>query len=241
MSDNLTRRRFLGVAGPAAATGAVAGALAAEPTGTGSPAEAIKILGICCSPRKGMSTAAALQASLEAAKEADPGGIEVELIELGGMRINGDLAAGLELEPGARDDFPSLVPKLSDPQVAGMILGTPVYFSNMTSLCKAFLDRLIVFRKNNFALANKVAGVIAVGGARNGGQLLTVESVQAALYCQDMLVVGAGKPTTRSGAAVWNQKGAEVTADESGMQAVRDVGRRVAEVALRMASTRPNV
>ena len=235
MSDNLTRRRFLGVAGSAAATGTVAGAVAAEPTGAGSPSGPIKILGICCSPRKGMSTATALQVSLEAAKDVDPEGIEVELIELGGMKINGNLAAGVELEPGERDDFPSLVPKLSDPKVAGMIIGTPVYFSNMTSLCKAFLDRLIVFRKNDFALANKVAGVVAVGGSRNGGQLLTCESVQGALYGQDMIVVAAGKPTTRCGAAVWSQKGKEVTEDEAGMQAVRDVGRRVAEVALRMA------
>ncbi len=235
MPSDLTRRRFLGVAGSAAATGAVAGAVSAEPTRAGSPSGPVKILGICCSPRKGMSTAAALQVCLDAAKEVDPEGIEVELIELGGMKINGDLAAGVELEPGERDDFPSLVPKLSDPKVAGMIIGTPVYFSNMTSLCKAFLDRLIVFRKNDFALRNKVAGVVAVGGSRNGGQLLTCESVQGALYGQDMIVVGAGKPTTRCGAAVWNQKGKEITADETGMQAVRDVGRRVAEVALRMA------
>jgi multimeric flavodoxin WrbA len=235
MASDLTRRRFLGVAGTAAATGAVAGAASAESARAGALSGPIKILGICCSPRKGMSTAAALQVSLDAAKEVHPDGIEVELIELAGMKINGDLAAGVELEPGERDDFPTLVPKLSDPRVAGIIIGTPVYFSNMTSLCKAFLDRMMVFRKNDFALANRVAGVIAVGGARNGGQLLTVESVQAALYCQDMIVVGAGKPTTRCGAAVWNQKGAEVTADESGMQAVRDVGRRVAEVAVRLS------
>jgi len=234
MADNLTRRRFLGVAGSTAATGAVAGAIAAETTPAATPSGPIKILGICCSPRKGMSTSAALRVCLDAAKDVDPDGIEVELIELGGMKINGDLAAGLELEPGERDDFPSLVPKLSDPRVAGMIIGTPVYFSNMTSLCKAFLDRLIVFRKNDYALRNKVAGVIAVGGSRNGGQLLTCESVQGALYGQDMIVVGAGKPTTRCGAAVWNQKGKEITEDEAGMQAVRDVGRRVAEVALRM-------
>ena len=49
-----------------------------------------------------------------------------------------------------------------------------------------------------------------------------------------MIVVGAGSPTTRCGAAVWNKKGEDVTTDEYGMQAVRDVARRVAEVALRL-------
>jgi len=237
MTNDLTRRGFLGVAGAATAAGVVTGAATAAEEQASSQPGGIRILGICCSPRKGMSTAATLQVCLDAAREVAPERIEVELIELAGMRINGNLAAGVPLEEGERDDFPSLVPKLSDPKLAGIIIGTPVYFSNMTSLCKAFLDRLIVFRKNDFALSNKVAGVIAVGGARNGGQLLTVESVQAALYGQDMIVVGAGKPTTRCGAAVWSKTGEDVTKDETGMQAVRDVGRRVAEVALRMAAT----
>jgi multimeric flavodoxin WrbA len=118
-----------------------------------------------------------------------------------------------------------------------MIIGTPVYFSNMTAKCKAFLDRLMEFRKNDFALKGKVAGVLAVGGARNGGQLLAIESVQAALYGQDMVVVAAGKPTTRSGAAVCSSIGEGVTEDEDGMKAVDSLGRSVAEMALRMAAT----
>ena len=123
----------------------------------------IKILGICCSPRKGKTTAAALSICLDAVKAFD-GRIEVELIELAGRKIPGEVAAGVALEPGERDDFPALVPKLSEPAVAGIILGTPVYFGNMSSLCKAFLDRCIVFHKDK-PLANKVAGVLAVGGA----------------------------------------------------------------------------
>lgn len=238
MADDLTRRRFFGVAGATAAAGAALGsaAVGAEES-AGSSGEGIKILGICGSPRKGKSTAAALKVCLDAAKEVDAEKIEVELIELAGMKINGDLAAGVPLEPGERDDFPILVEKLSDPKVAGMIIGTPVYFSNMSARCKAFLDRLVVFRKNDFALKDKVAGVLAVGGSRIGGQLLAIESVQAALYGQDMLVVAAGKPTTRSGAAVCSGIGDSVTDDEHGMQATRDLGRSVAEMALRLAAT----
>ena len=144
MATDLTRRGFLGVAGAATAAGVVTGAATAAEEEASSQPGGIKILAICCSPRKGMSTAASLQVGLDAAKEVAPERIEVELVELAGMKINGDLAAGVPLEPGERDDFPSLVPKLSDPKVAGMIIGTPVYFSNMTSLCKAFLDRLVL-------------------------------------------------------------------------------------------------
>ena len=232
MKSEVTRRRFLGTAGTVvAATGAV-GAAAAESAESES-AGLIKIVGICCSPRRGKTTAASLAVCLEAAGEVDAK-IDTELIELAGMKIDGSLAAGVPLEPGQRDDFPDLAPKLSAPNVAGIVIGTPVYFGNMTSLCKAFLERCIAFRKDNFAWANKVAGVLAVGGARNGGQELTIQSVQAALMCQEMIVVGDGRPTGHFGATVWNSGKGDVTDDEFGMATTRNLGRRVAEVALRM-------
>jgi multimeric flavodoxin WrbA len=229
----VSRRNFLGAAGTVVAAGAATGAVSgAEPTG--ESAKTIKILGICCSPRKRKTTYVSLQVCLDAAKKVDPGRLEVELIELAGMRIDGSLAAGVPLEPGQGDDFPRLVPKLSDQKVAGIIIGTPVYFGNMTSLCKAFLERCIVFRKNKFALANKVAGVLAVGGCRNGGQELTIQSVQAALMCQEMIIVGDSRPTGHFGATVWNSGKGAVTDDTFGMTTVRNLGRRVAEVALRV-------
>jgi len=237
MESDLTRRRFFEAAGAVVAAGTVANTASAQATDSASKAGPIKILGISGSPRKGKSTAMSLGVCLEAAKEVDPNTIEVELIELAGMKIDGALAAGIPLEPGQVDDFPKLVPKLSDPKVAGIIIGTPVYFGNMTALCKAFLDRCIVFRKNDFALSNKVAGVVAVGGGRNGGQELTVQSVQAVLFCHEMVLVGDGRPTGHRGGTVWNAKEFEgdVTKDEFGMSTVRNLGRRVAEVALQLA------
>ncbi len=196
----------------------------------------IRIVGISCSPRKGKTTAASLHVCLDAAEKVDPR-IDVELIELAGMKIDGSLAAGLPLEPGQKDDFGQLVPKLSDPKVAGIIVGTPVYFGNMTSLCKAFLDRCMIFRKNKLALSNKVAGVLAVGGVRNGGQEITIQSVLAALLCQEMIIVGDGRPTAHIGATVWNNGKTPVTEDEFGMATAKNLGRRVAEVALKIAAT----
>ena len=231
MASEVTRRKFLGATGMAVGAAAAGSAVSAEPAETGQ-AKPIRIVAVYCSPRKGKTTAASLQVCLEASRQVDPDKIEVELIELAGMKIDGSLAAGLPPEPDQRDDFPQLVPKLSDPKVAGIVIGTPVYFGNMTSLCKAFLDRCIVFRKGNFALRNKVAGVLAVGGARNGGQELTIQSVQAALLCQEMIIVGDGAPTGHFGATVWSGGKGEVTDDEFGMATVRNLGRRVAEVAL---------
>jgi len=161
MEKDLTRRKFIETVGAAVAIGTAANTVATAQEQK-PQADKIRIIGIACSPRKGKTTAASLQVCLNAAAQVDPQ-IEVELIELAGMKIDGSLAAGLPLEPGQKDDFPELIPKLSDPKVAGIIIGTPVYFGNMTSLCKAFLDRCMVFRQNNFTLANKVAGVLAVG------------------------------------------------------------------------------
>ena len=233
MASEVTRRGFLGTAGTVVAAGAAAGVASAQPAEAGRSKQ-IKIIAVCCSPRKGKTTFASLQVCLEAAKAVGDR-IEVELIELAGMKIDGSLAAGLPPEPGQKDDFPELVPKLSDPSVGGIIVGTPVYFANMTSLCKAFLDRCIAFRKNNFALRDKVAGVLAVGGARNGGQELTIRSVQTALMCQEMILVGDGAPTGHFGATVWSGGEGGVTEDEFGMATTRNLGRRVAEVALRVA------
>lgn len=231
MKNDFTRRGFLG-AGAVAATGAVAGKVAAEAEATGSRAARIKILGIGCSPRPESTTADTVQVCLDAAKEVDPANIDVELIKLGGMRINGSVAAGIPLEPGERDDFPQLVPRLSDPAVAGIIIGSPVYFGNMSSLCKAFLERLVVFRQEGFKLSNTVAGVLAVGGARNGGQELTIKSIQTALFGQEMIIVGESRPSAHFGPAAWNSREFEnITDDEVGMAAVKNLGRRVAEVA----------
>ena len=230
MTNDLTRRGFLGAAGAAAAASSVAGGTAAA---EGPPSRRlIKILGIGCSPREESTTAVAVQACLDAAKEVDPQRIEVELIKLAGMQIRGEVAAGIKLAPGERDDFLQLAPKLSDPAVAGWIIGSPVYFANMSSLCKAFLERLILFRKE-YKLRNKVVGVLAVGAARNGGQELTITSIQHALFGQEMIVVGESRPSSHFGPGVWNKKDfAKITDDEVGMSAVRNLGRRVAEVAL---------
>jgi len=239
MTTDFSRRRFLGAAGAAgAAVAAGAGTVAAAAPGQASTpsGKKLKIVAISCSPHKDSSTAKILQVCLEAAKQTGPN-VETELIELAGKKMNGLVAAGIELEPGQRDDFPALVPKLADPAVGGILIGTPVYFGNMTSLCKEFLERCMAFRKDKFALRNKVAGVLALGAARNGGQELTIQSIQAALFCQQLIVVGQAPPSSHPGAAIWNDKSnkAGVTGNEQNVKDAKALGERVAQVAAALA------
>ena len=231
MAGRVKRRAFLGVAGTAVAA-SVAGGVAA--TANAASGKGLKFVGVACSPRKGKNTAAAVRACLESVKKTLPEA-ETELIELAGMKMNGCMAAGIPLEAGERDDFPKLVPILADPKVAGIVVGSPVYFGNMSSLCKEFLDRCVAFRKQGFALSDKVAGVLAVGGARNGGQELTVQSIQTALLCQEMIVVGDARPSARLGALLWSE-GGDVSDDEMGLATAANLGRRVAHVGARVAA-----
>jgi multimeric flavodoxin WrbA len=196
----------------------------------------MKIVGISCSPRKGKSTTYALDVCLQAVKETVPD-VETLLIELSEMKINGCLACGKcmkVLECSQEDDFPKMIPILSDPELAGLVVATPVYFGSMTSQCKAFLDRCVMFRRNGFVLRNKVGGVIAVGGFRSGGQELTIQSVHAAMLVQDMVVVSEGRPTSHYGATLWSGHPDGIEKDTFGLETARNLGKRVAEVAVKM-------
>ena len=196
----------------------------------------MKIVGISCSPRKGKSTKYALDVCLQAVKEMVPD-IETMLIELSEMKMNGCVACGKcmkVLECSQEDDFTKMIPVLSDPELAGLVVATPVYFGSMTSQCKAFLDRCVMFRRNGFLLRDKVGGVIAVGGVRNGGQELAIQAVQAAMLVQDMVVVSEGRPTSHYGATLWSGHPDGIEKDTFGLETARNLGKRVAEVAARM-------
>ncbi|MCY3020432.1 MAG: flavodoxin family protein [Planctomycetota bacterium] len=230
MTDNLDRRRFLETAGAVAAGAAVAltGAQSANAAEGPAPAAGkVKILAFCGSHRKGKTTAAALKIALDSAKTVSDD-IETELIELVDYKLD-------PVQPGApfKDDFEKLAAKISDPAVGGIILGSPVYYSNMSSMIKIFVEHWGPYKKS-FALSNKVAGVLAVAGARNGGQENVVQSLMQSLLGMEMICVGDGRPSAHGGATLWNQKD-DISQDESGVNTAKGLGRRVAEVALRIA------
>jgi len=232
METNVDRRRFLETAG-AMAAGAAAAALTSASSARAAEAPApanakVKILAISGSHRKGKTTAAALKIALESAKAVSED-IETELIELADYKLD-------PVQPGTpfKDDYEKLEVKLTAPDVGGIVFGTPVYFSNMSSMMKIFIEHWGPYKKS-FALSNKAAGVLAVAGARNGGQESACQSIMAALLGMEMICVGDGRPTAHSGATLWNNAKDDIAQDESGVATAKGLGRRVAEVALRMA------
>ena len=186
-----------------------------------------KIIGVSARARKNKSTHFLLAQCLEAVERAaDDAGkpIETELVDLASLNILGCIACDACKKKGVmcaqRDDFQILIPKLADPAVAGIVLATP-----------AFMDRTVLFRRNGFMLKNRLGGVIAVGGSRNGGQELTIQGVHAAMMIHGMIIVGDGE---HFGGAGWSNHPDGYQGDDTGIASARDLGRHMADIARRM-------
>ncbi len=108
----------------------------------------------------------------------------------------------------------------------GVILSTPVYFGDRSSVANKFLQ--VTARKN--LLQNKIFGVASVGAKRNGGQeTCNIYSMIESLN-QGALVVGNGPPTSQyGGTAVGGDQG-DVLEDEPGIDTAFGVGMKVAHV-----------
>jgi multimeric flavodoxin WrbA len=198
----------------------------------------MKIVGICCSPRKGQTTFHAMEVCLAAARDVDDT-IETVLVELADKTVAPCLACNIckqGLICGIDDDFGELISLLSGADVGGVIVGTPVYVGSMTAQCKAFLDRSVVLRRNGWLLRDKVGGALAVGGVRHGGQELTLQAVRAAMLCHDMICVGDGRPSGHFGAALYSGGKHGLETDKEGLATARHLGQRVAEMALKLSA-----
>lgn len=197
----------------------------------------MKIIGISASPRQNKSTHFLLEQCLNEVKltaEAAGGNIEVELIDLAPLYFQGCISCDTckkSMSCSQQDDFQPLIPKLADPEVAGIIVATPVYMGSMSSQAKAFIDRTVLFRRNGFMFKNKLGGVIAVGGSRNGGQELTIQAVHAAMMIHDIIIVGDGD---HFGGAAWANHPDGYEGDTTGIATAKNLGRRMGEVARMM-------
>ena len=210
----------------------VAGASVAGIGSQGLAAEGkrITILGISCSPRKGMTTATAVKVALASA-EGVSGNITTELLDLGGITFSGWTGSSSTIE----DDFDrQVLSRLKDVSVGGLIIGSPVYFRNPSSVCMAFLERLAVLRKPKLLLADKAVGTLAVGSSRNGGQEMVIQQIQTSMLCHEAVIVG-GKPSAHQGATLWNADKDDIMKDKFGIDSARKLGIRVAEAALKLS------
>ena len=123
----------------------------------------MKILGLSFSPRERGNTEILLEAVLSGARQQ---GGETELYRVAEKDIkpcDGCGACFTTGECSIQDDMQELYAKLL--AADGIIFGSPVYFYNITAQGKAVIDRTIALGHNGRSLANKVGGVVVVGGS----------------------------------------------------------------------------
>jgi len=104
----------------------------------------MKVLGINSSPRKNANTQTLIEAVLKGAKE---NGAETKLINLRELKMNGCLGCeGCKKQLGKcvqRDDLTSLMQEMTG--YDAIVMGTPVYWYQVTAQLKMLVDRLYSF------------------------------------------------------------------------------------------------
>ncbi len=101
----------------------------------------------------------------------------------------------------------------------GIILGSPVYFNDVTPEMKALIDRTgYVSRANGRMFKNKVGA--AVAAVRRSGAVHTIDSMNHFFLSGEMILVGR--------AIGMGRERGEVEKDEEGMQLVKTLGQRMA-------------
>lgn len=201
----------------------------------------LRIVGVSMSPRKA-NTEILVKAALEGAKICDD--VRTEFISLAGKKINGCINCRGCIIHGKcvlKDDWEEAFKPLMDPVPNGVIFGAPVYFFNLNSQARAYMERATSLLKGLFFKDAKqlppdwsktAAAGMAVGFDRNGGQEHTISSMVHWFLINNFVAVG-GSHVGYIGAPGWlmdeSNKDSVAKDLKVGIEAAHIVGRRVAE------------
>lgn len=191
----------------------------------------VKVIGIIGSPRKNSNTEILVKKALKAAEDA---GAQTEIINLGTVEIEPCIACDICKSTGEcaiYDDMRWVIGKLQEAQ--GIIIGSPVYFGNVTSQMKMFMDRSRPLRID-FKLRDKVAGAISVGASRNGGQETTISAIHEFLLIHDAIIVGDGAPMAHYGGTGVGGTAGDTQEDQMGLETSINLGKRVTKLAMKL-------
>ena len=129
-------------------------------------------------------------------------------------------------------------------ECAGLVLGSPTHFGNMTASLKYFFDNTIAEWLSG-TLIGKPAGVFTSTSSLHGGQETTLLTMAMPLLHHGMIFVGIPysekslSATTTGGTPYgpshvsWSRESDSLSGDEKTL--ARVLGRRVAEIAKRLA------
>ena len=113
-----------------------------------------------------------------------------------------------------------------------VVVGSPVYWSNMSGEVKTFFDnwqfKFGVFPE--FKMKNKIGAAFATGGQVSSGKEVTMLTILAAMLGNQMIVVSGGGAFGASATT----EGDSLGIDNKELADAKELGRRVAEVAVVM-------
>lgn len=149
----------------------------------------MKVLAINSSARKDGNTAILINKVFE---ELQKDGIETELVQLSGQMLEPCKACfacgGQKNCIHRKDRFREVFDKLKEAD--GILLGSPVYSTNVSANMQAFLERAAVVCDMNPGLLTHKAGA-AVAAARRGGALQAIDTMNHFFLNHEMYVVGS--------------------------------------------------
>ena len=113
-----------------------------------------------------------------------------------------------------------------------VVVGSPVYWSNMSGEVKTFFDnwqfKFGVFPE--FKMKNKIGAAFATGGQVSSGKEVTMLTILAAMLGNQMVVVSGGGAFGASATTEGDSPGV----DQKELADAKELGRRVAEIAVTM-------
>ncbi len=179
----------------------------------------MKILGLSFSPREHGNTELLLEKTFEGARQL---GADTELYRVADKNIKPCDGCGSCFKTGEchiRDDMQELYEKLL--QAEGIVFGTPVYFYNMTAQGKTVIDRTIALGHAGRSLANKVGGIVVVGGSL--GLIDAVKDLYFFMVTRQILPA--------SFVAAYAANKGDVNKLEKCMMAATDLGKQMVKIA----------
>jgi len=183
----------------------------------------MKVLAINGSPRRNGNTTLLLNHLFDVLRRE---GIETEMVQLAGQHIEGCKACHVcsrhknERCKTDADPVNDIIAKMK--AADGIVLGSPVYFSDVTPELKALIDRSgMVGIRNDYLFKRKVgAGVLAV---RRGGATHALDTINHYLHLMQMIVPGS---------PYWNfafgLEAGDVDNDAEGLSTMEGLGQNMA-------------
>ena len=183
----------------------------------------MKVVALNGSARKDGNTAILINCVFDELKKE---GIETELIQMAGKPIQGCIACYKCFKNQNRrcsvekDTLNEIIAAMEPAE--GILLGSPTYFSDVSSGMRAFIERCgFVARANNYMFKGKVGA--AVTAVRRAGAIPAFSSMNLFLHYMQMFMPGASYWSIGVG-----RDPGDVLKDDEGVQTMKSLGQNMA-------------